>query len=35
MMAAEKIYGSDHWCLDTILQEEGNLYSLPEGMDAI
>ncbi len=22
----EKIYGSDHWCLDTILQEKGNLY---------
>ena len=35
IMAAEKIYGSDHWCLDTILQEEGNLYSLPEGTDAI
>ena len=26
IMAAEKIYGSDHWCLDTILQEEGNLH---------
>lgn len=24
--AAEKIYGSDHWCLDTILQEKGNLH---------
>lgn len=24
--AVEKIYGSDHWCLDTILQEKGNLY---------
>lgn len=23
---AEKIYGSDHWCLDTILQERGNLH---------
>ena len=22
----EKIYGSGHWCLDTILQEEGNLH---------
>ena len=22
----EKIYGSDHWCLDTILQEEGNVH---------
>ena len=22
----EKRYGSDHWCLDTILQEKGNLY---------
>ena len=22
----ERIYGSDHWCLDTILQEKGNLY---------
>lgn len=22
----EKIYGSDNWCLDTILQEKGNLY---------
>lgn len=26
ILAAEKIYGSDHWCLDTILQEEGNLH---------
>ena len=24
--AVEKIYGSDHWCLDTILQEEGNVH---------
>lgn len=24
--AVEKIYGSDHWCLDTILQEKSNLY---------
>lgn len=22
----EKIYGTDHWCLDTILQEEGNVH---------
>ena len=22
----EKIYGSNHWCLDTILQEKGNLH---------
>ena len=26
ILAAEKIYGSAHWCLDTILQEKGNLY---------
>ena len=26
MLAVEEIYGSDHWCLDTILQEEGNLH---------
>lgn len=26
MLELEKIYGSDHWCLDTILQEKGNLY---------
>ena len=26
LMEAEKIYGSDNWCLDTILQEEGNLH---------
>ena len=26
ILAAEKIYGSDHWCLDTILQEKGNLH---------
>ena len=22
----EKIYGSDNWCLDTILQEKGNIH---------
>ena len=22
----EKMYGSDNWCLDTILQEKGNIY---------
>ena len=22
----EKIYGNNHWCLETILQEKGNLY---------
>ena len=26
MLEAEKIYGSDNWCLDTILQEKGNLH---------
>ena len=26
MIEAERIYGADHWCLDTILQETGNLY---------
>ena len=26
ILEAERIYGSDHWCLDTILQEEGNLH---------
>ena len=26
IIEAEKIYGADHWCLDTILQEEGNLH---------
>ena len=26
ILAAEQIYGSDNWCLDTILQEEGNLH---------
>lgn len=26
MIELEKIYGSDRWCLDTILQEKGNLY---------
>ena len=26
ILAAEKIYGSGHWCLDTILQEKGNLH---------
>ena len=24
--AAEQIHGSSHWCLDTILQEDGNLH---------
>ncbi len=24
--AAEEIHGSDHWCLDTILQEAGNVH---------
>lgn len=24
--AVEAIYGEDHWCLDTILQEKGNLH---------
>ena len=26
MRALEDIYGPDHWCLDTILQEKGNLH---------
>ena len=26
ILEAEKIYGSDNWCLDTILQEKGNLH---------
>ncbi len=26
ILAAEKKYGSTHWCLDTILQEKGNLH---------
>lgn len=26
IMAVEKKHGSDHWCLDTILQESGNLH---------
>lgn len=26
MLALEELHGSDHWCLDTILQEKGNLY---------
>jgi GNAT superfamily N-acetyltransferase len=26
IVEAEKIYGPDHWCLDTILQEKGNLH---------
>ena len=26
IIAAEKEYGSSHWCLDTILQEKGNLH---------
>ena len=26
MEEAERIYGKNHWCLDTILQEKGNLH---------
>ena len=26
MEEAERLYGNDHWCLDTILQEKGNLH---------
>ncbi len=26
ILEAERIYGADHWCLDTILQEKGNLH---------
>ncbi len=26
IVEAEKIYGPNHWCLDTILQEKGNLH---------
>jgi len=26
MIEVEKIYGADNWCLDTILQEKGNLH---------
>ena len=26
MKATEEIYGADNWCLDTILQEEGNIH---------
>ena len=26
MLAIEEIYGADNWCLDTILQEKGNLH---------
>ena len=26
MIEAEKLYGVDNWCLDTILQEKGNLH---------
>ena len=26
MIEAEKLYGADNWCLDTILQEKGNCY---------
>ncbi len=26
ILQAEKIYGADNWCLDTILQEKGNLH---------
>ena len=26
IVEAEKIYGPDHWYLDTVLQEKGNLH---------
>ena len=26
ILEAEKIYGSEHWCLETILQEKGNCH---------
>ena len=26
ILAAEQIHGPEHWCLDTILQEKGNLH---------
>ena len=26
ILEVEKIYGADNWCLDTILQEKGNLH---------
>lgn len=26
ILEVEKIYGADYWCLDTILQEKGNLH---------
>ena len=26
ILEAEEMYGPDHWCLDTILQEKGNLH---------
>ena len=26
MLEAEKMYGAEHWCLDTILQVKGNLH---------
>ena len=26
ILAIEELYGADHWCLDTILQEKGNLH---------
>ena len=26
ILELEKIYGSDQWCLDTILQEKGNIH---------
>ncbi len=26
MLEAERMYGADNWCLDTILQEKGNLH---------
>ncbi|MCR5650869.1 MAG: GNAT family N-acetyltransferase [Lachnospiraceae bacterium] len=30
ILEAEKIYGADNWCLDTILQEKGNLHLYEE-----
>lgn len=26
ILELERLYGPDHWCLDTILQEKGNIY---------
>ena len=26
IVETEKIYGPDHWCMDTVLQEKGNLH---------